>query len=244
MNIKHNEDHTNLHLQVIDKIKRNIENGNFKEKEKLPSEFQLAKQLGFSRSVVRKALQLLEEDNIVTIRPGVGTFVNQKPVLTSGIEELISVTDTIESSGKKAGSQYLSIDVILPTDEDKQNFHPKDIEMVVKVERIRTADYEPVVFCVDKVPEGLIPLEYLDKEQSMFKLMEKYANKQISYAITYIEPIGFYERIYDILHCNPEQSLLLLKQIHYTAEDEPVLYSLYYFKPDMLSFHVLRKRNK
>src|SRR5699024_10144847 len=170
------------------------------------------------------------------------TLVNPKPLFLSGIEELNSVTETIEKSGRTAGSQYLSIDVVEPTEEDRRNFKPIDVNALVKVERIRTADNEPVVFNVDKMPKGLIPLEYIDKEESMFKMMEKYANKRISYAVTYIEPIGFHERIYDILHYDPDQSLLLLKQIHYTDEDEPVLHSINYYRPDMFSFHVLRKR--
>lgn len=245
MAFKFNAQHsyTHKHLKVFDKIKQDIENGIFKEKEKLPSEFNLAKRLGVSRAILRKALQMLEEENVVTNRLGVGTYVNPRPVLSSGIEELNSVTNTIESSGKKAGSQYLSIDVVTPTEEERINFKPIDLESIVKVERIRTADGEPVVFNIDKIPEGLIPLEFIDKEESMFQLMEKHANKRISYAISYIEPIGFHERIYNILHCNPDQSLLLLKQIHYTDEDEPVLYSVNYYRPDMFSFYVVRKRH-
>lgn len=241
---KYNGHHSyfHSHLKVVDEIKRSIESGVFKEKEQLPSEFHLARQFGVSRSVLRKSLQVLEEDNIVTIRPGVGTFVNPKPELSSGIEELNSVTETIESSGKIAGSQYLSIDVVASTEEDRKNFQTNDLETIVKIERIRTADDEPVVFNIDKIPEGLIPLEYIDKEESMFKMMEKYANKRISYAVSYIEPIGYHERIYEILHYNPEQALLLLKQIHFTNENEPVLYSLNYYRPDMFSFHVVRKR--
>lgn len=242
MKYKDHHSFVHSHSKVVDKIKQYIESGVFKEKQLLPSEFHLAKQFGVSRAVLRKTLQILEEDNVVTIRPGVGAFVNPKPVLSSGIEELNSVTDTIESSGKVAGSQYLSIDVVVPTEEDRENFQSNNLESIVKVERIRTADDEPVVFNIDKIPEGLIPLNYIDKEESMFKMMEKYAKKRISYAVSYIEPIGYHERIYDVLHCNHETALLLLKQIHFTTDHEPVLYSLNYYRPDMFSFHVVRKR--
>lgn len=236
------EQHSQAYLYIVDHIKRNIENGVFKEKELLPSEFQLAKQFGVPRTVLRKSLQILEEDNVVTVIPGMGVFINPKPVFSSNIEELHSVTATIENTGKVAGSQYLSIDVIQTTEEDRKLFKSDDLKAIVKVERIRTANDEPVVFNIDKIPAGLIPIERIDKEESMFKMMETYANKPISYAVSYIEPIGYHERIYDILHFNPEQSLLLLKQIHYTKDDEPVLYSLNYYRPDMFSFHVVSKR--
>ncbi len=235
-------DARHLYLQVIDEIKRDIEKGKYKEKEKLPSEFQLSKLLGVSRATLREALRILEEDNIVTRRHGVGTFVNPKPIFSSGIEQLTSVTSMIEKSGKIAGSQYLSTDVQDATDDEKSRFAPKSVKRLAKIERVRTADCKPVVFCIDKIPEDLIPLNRVHKEDSIFKLMEEYANKRVAYAVTYIEPIGYHDRIYNILDCHPEQTLLLLKQMHYTEEDEAVLYSANYFRSDMFSFHVLRKR--
>ncbi|GGA62578.1 GntR family transcriptional regulator [Ornithinibacillus halotolerans] len=240
MSIKSDSRH--LYLQVIDKLKEDIEAGNYKENEKLPSEFELAKNLGVSRATLREALRLLEEDNIVTRKHGVGTFVNPKPIVSSGIEELNSVTYMIEQAGKTPGSQYCSTEIIEPTEEERQKFHPNNITRLVKIERIRTADGKPVVFCIDKIPEGLIPNEAANKEESLFKTLEEHAGKKVSYAITYIEPVSFQERIFNLLNCDFEQSLLLLKQIHYTENDEPVLYSLNYFRPDVFSFHVLRKR--
>ncbi len=235
-------DSRQLYLRVIDEIKRDIESGTYKTKQKLPSEFQLSKLLGVSRATLREALRVLEEENIVTRRHGVGTFVNPKPIFSSGIEQLNSVTYMIEQSGKTPGSQFLSTELLEPTEDERLKFSPKEIGSLVKIERVRTADNDPVVFCIDKVPEGLVPIDLINKKDSLFKLMESYSGKRISYAVTYIEPVSYHDRIYEILKCNPEQSLLLLKQMHYTDEDEPVLYSANYFRSDLFSFHVLRKR--
>ena len=101
-------DNRHLYLQVIDRLKQDIEQGVYKEKEKLPSEFDLAKQLGVSRATLREALRILEEDNVIIRRHGVGTFVNAKPLFTSGIEQLNSVTDMIFQAGMKPGTIFLS----------------------------------------------------------------------------------------------------------------------------------------
>lgn len=227
---------------VVDEIKRKIEAGIYKEREPLPSEFLLAKELGVSRATLREALRILEETNVIVHRHGVGTFVNPKPILTSGIEELSSIHDMIERSGKKASSIYLSTDTILPTEEEREYFAPKDIKSFIQIERVRTADGDPVVFCIEKVPYELLPLEYIYQEDSLYTLMEKYAHKRIAYAVTDIEPISYHDRIFELLNCEPEQSLLLLRQMHYTDEDEPVLYTINYFRPDVFRFHVLRRR--
>ncbi len=68
-----------LYAQVIDRIKQDIENQVYQEGEKLPSEFELSKQLGISRATLREAFRLLEEDGVVIRRHGVGTFVHTKP---------------------------------------------------------------------------------------------------------------------------------------------------------------------
>ncbi|TRM12453.1 GntR family transcriptional regulator [Lentibacillus cibarius] len=235
-------DSRQLYLQVIDQLKQDIESGKYKPKQKLPSEFQLSKELGVSRATLREALRILEEENIVTRKHGVGTFVNPKPIFSSGIEQLNSVTYMIKESGKTPGSQFLTTEFLKPTADERQKFAPRELESIVKIERVRTADDEPVVFCIDKLPEGLVPVDRVHQTDSLFRLMEAYSGNRIAYAITYIEPVSYHDRIYEILKCDPEQSLLLLKQMHYTAEDEPVLYSVNFFRSDMFSFHVLRKR--
>src|SRR5690625_735248 len=107
MSLNYNPDH--LYLKVIDDIKQKITSGVFKEKEKLPSEFQLSKLLNTPRETVREALNVLEEENIIINRHGVGTYVNPRPILSSGIEELNSVTETIEqrSEERRVGKECI-----------------------------------------------------------------------------------------------------------------------------------------
>ncbi|TCT26710.1 GntR family transcriptional regulator [Melghiribacillus thermohalophilus] len=235
-------DTRHLYLQVIDRIKEDIEKGIYKEREKLPSEFELSKMLGVSRATLREALRLLEEENVVTRRHGVGTFVNPKPVFSSGIEQLKSVTNMIVAAGMEPGTQYLSAEKVFATKEDKEKFHRDDLSHVAKIERVRTADGQPVVYCIDKMPEEYIPLDKVRETDSLFRLIEEYTHIHIQYAVTHIEPIGFHEKVSSILNCEPDQALLLLKQMHYDDEDRPVLYSSNYFRADQFSFHVLRRR--
>jgi GntR family transcriptional regulator len=106
---------------------------------------------------------------------------------------------------------------------------------------VRTADGEPVVYCIDKIPIRYLPSGYSLMEESIFKLLEK-EGIYISHAVVHIEPLGYHEKISPILECEPETALLLLKQMHYDQNDNPVLFSLNYFRADKFSFHVLRKR--
>lgn len=235
-------DNRHLYLQVIDKIKQNIEKGIFKEKERLPSEFDLSKQLGVSRATLREALRILEEENIIVRRHGVGTFVNTKPTFLSGIEQLNSITHMIEQAGMKAGTIFLSSQIQELSENDLTRFACGEDEQILFVERVRTANGEPVVYCMDKAPQKILPENFEYKQESLLEILEKQAGKHISYAVANIEPLGYHEKVSPILQCEPETALLVLKQMHYDQYDEPILYSINYFKADQFSFQVLRKR--
>lgn len=240
MSIK--SDNRHLYLQVIDRLKQDIEEGIYKEREKLPSEFDLAKHLGVSRATLREALRILEEENVIIRRHGVGTFVNAKPLFMSGIEQLSSVTDMIMQAGLKPGTIFLSSSTQSPTEEDIRRFSCSPGEDIVVMERVRTANGEPVVYCIDKIPEKILPETFSHGEESIFQILEEDASRRITYAVAQIEPIGYHDKISPILECEPETALLVLKQMHYDDKDEPILYSVNFFKADKFSFQVLRKR--
>lgn len=240
MNIKPDTRH--LYLQVVDRIKNDIDKGLFKEDEKLPPEFELAKQLGISRATLREALRVLEEESIIIRRHGVGTFINPKPLFTSGIEELFSVTDMIKRAGKKPGTIFVSSTSRQATAEDVSKFKCSYEDEIVVIERVRTSGDEPVVYCIDKIPSSILPKNYTHELGSIFDLFEREAGCHITYAVTDIEPLGFSDKISPILHCEVDSSLLVMKQMHFDQNDQPVFYSCNYFRADKFSFHVLRKR--
>lgn len=240
MSIKSDSRH--LYLQVIDRLKQDIEKGIYQEKEKLPSEFELAKKLGVSRATLREALRILEEESVIIRRHGVGTFVSAKPLFTSGIEQLKSVTSMIKDAGMTPGTKFLHSQTIDPTEADIRRFSCSQDEKIVVSERVRTANNEPVVYCIDKIPEKILPESYTTGQESIFSILEAVSHRRITYAVAQIEPLGYHEKISPILKCDPETALFVLKQMHYDESDEPILFSVNYFKADKFEFNVLRKR--
>lgn len=62
---------------VIENIEARILDGSIEDGEKLPSEEQLASQLGVGRRAVREALKVLEAKGLVEVQMGVGTIVQR-----------------------------------------------------------------------------------------------------------------------------------------------------------------------
>ena len=78
--------------QIVEAIQR----GDYPVSSKLPSEFELAEQMGVSRPSIREALSALQAMSIIKSRPGSGNYVLRKP---SSSEE----SDTVHLIESEAG---------------------------------------------------------------------------------------------------------------------------------------------
>lgn len=232
------------YLQVIEALRENIESGVFKENDRLPFDYELAQEFNVTQTTLRKALTILEDEGVLTRRHGVGLFINPKPLFTSGIEQLESVSAMIENAGMEPGTIFMDVSDTDPADEYlSQFFEFAEDEKLVTIKRVRTADGEPVVYCVDNLLSKYLPNETDELFSiSMFDAIEQSGDVRIVQAITHIEPVGYDEEASSILRCGVDVPLLVLKQRHYTDDGEMVLYSKNYFRADKFSFHVVRKR--
>jgi len=237
------EDQADLYLHVITQLKRDIEKGVFTETKGLPSEFELAQTLGVDRSILRKALHFLEAEKVIVHKHGVGTFVNPKPLFTSGIEQLSSVSTMIRDAGMEPGTIFMDVSDEDSSDESIALFDSDEEDRLVTIKRVRTADGEPVVYCVDNVLAKNLPIGTQDLLNiSIFEAIELSGEIHIEQAVAHIEPVGYDEIASSILRCGIDVPLLVLFQKHYSEDGEMVLYSKNYFRADKFSFHVVRKR--
>ncbi|MCD9020864.1 FadR/GntR family transcriptional regulator [Cohnella silvisoli] len=69
------------HEEIIEQMKARIVSGEWKPGERLPTMQQLAEEFKLSRTAVREALRILENQRIVSIEHGRGVFVSNNPDL-------------------------------------------------------------------------------------------------------------------------------------------------------------------
>src|SRR5215208_4395100 len=65
-----------LHARIAARIRRDVREGLYAPGERLPSELDLARQLGVSRGTIRQSLTALLGDGLLQTVPGRGTFVS------------------------------------------------------------------------------------------------------------------------------------------------------------------------
>lgn len=231
-------------MKIKEHIINLISNEVYEPGDKLPSETSFAKQLDVSRASLREALRVLEKEGRIIKKQGIGTFVAEAvPRFEKGIEELFSVTDTIKNEGFEPGTKGLNIEKITPDKAIALKMGIEESDQILKIQRVRTADNRPVVFCIDylNITDYQIDIQD-DFSSSLFDLLENNYNLSINYALTEIIPVSADEFLEEKLNVKKYMPLLLLKQLHYDNNDRIFLYSKNYFRSDQFQFKVVRKR--
>ena len=82
--------------RVLDAVRRMIENRQLPADGRLPTERELAAELGAGRRTVRRALETLESEGLIWRRQGKGTFAGQPPDPTEALAaEIVAEVDTL-----------------------------------------------------------------------------------------------------------------------------------------------------
>ncbi|MBI5974919.1 GntR family transcriptional regulator [Staphylococcus canis] len=229
--------------KVKEWILKNIDNEQLKPGDALPGVLDLAKSCDVSTDDVEEAIRELVTEQIVTENFEEGAHVKVPQPFFYPLDELLSIGRMISEKGYQHGTIFLSLGEEKVSYEDMKIMNlPSDSNMTV-IERIRTADDKPVVYCLDKVAADVMKeFSQHDQQMSILKVIESEIGQEIAYAETEIEAISYEPYISETLNSDPKDGLMLLKQVHYTENDVPILYSLNYFKSSLVKFRTIRKR--
>ena len=136
-----------LYFQLRDLLLHRITH-ELQEGDRLPSEAELCSEYGISRTVVRQALDELDEVGVVYTVKGKGTFVTRQKVEASYIQDVSGFSDTMTRLGHRVTSAVLSSRVVGANPLVARALRLAIGESVVEIERCRLVDGE--VNCVGR----------------------------------------------------------------------------------------------
>jgi GntR family transcriptional regulator len=212
---------------VTQRIGDLISGGNLGEDGRLPTERELALQLGVSRTTVRQVLDRLEHEGAVHRRRGRsgGTFVT-RPRAEIDFSYLAGIPAYLRAQGFRPGAHVVSARMI-PADETTASaLRIPPGTLVYDIVRIRLADEVRISLENARIPVSLAPdLLSHSLDDSIYDLLIEH------YGVACVKAI---ERMVAVL-ANPEQSELLgikvgdplmaIERVAYDGDDKPVEYS-------------------
>lgn len=165
-----------LYQQLQRALREAIETGALGPDDALPSERQLASELGISRITVRKALDGLAEQGLLVRRHGSGNFVGAR--IEKNFAKLTSFSEDMRARGLAPSSQWLRRAVGRVTPEEAMRLALSPGAEVLRFHRLRFADEEPMAIEYCTIAGGVLPgIETVG--DSLYEALERSGNRPV-----------------------------------------------------------------
>lgn len=221
-----------------------IKNGTYEPGEQLPSQANLATQLGISRPTLREALLNLEQDGMIVRKHGVGTFVapGYGRRLEGGLERLESILQVASRQGMQPKCTGLEVEVVPADKEVAARLQiPVDAE-VTHVRRVITVEGKPVAYLHDIVAASRLAPSDVDETfaGSVLDLLRRDGKPPIARAVADIMALNAKTPVVNKLAVKRGQAILCLEETLLDEEGSIAGFSHNYFVPQFFRFHVVR----
>ncbi|HET7009498.1 MAG TPA: GntR family transcriptional regulator [Anaerolineales bacterium] len=213
----------------------------------LPSEPELARQLGISRATLREAMRTFEEQGLIVRRQGVGTIVTRPPrALDAGLEVLESLETLAARTGLSVEMGELRVEERMPTVDEAGLLELSGDSKVVEVARVILAGGRPVAYLIDVVPRTVLPDEVLTRgfRGSVLDLLLRRGDPELDVSRTEIAATSATADVARALRIQRGDVLLRLEAYLYTRDGRAIDHSWSYFLPGSIRLHVVRRVGK
>jgi len=216
-------------------LREQISNKIILEGEKIPSETALSIKFGVTRTTVRRALDLLVEENLIVKRKGKGTFVKKilkdagKPLegFTKGILEKKLTPETKVLSFRKKNSSA-RIAKILKIESG---------EKIYVIERVRYVKEIPYILEISYLSCKIFPnLKKKDLKGSKYEYINRVLEKKITKNRRQILPKRVDDKIMSTLHLKKEDLVLEVFDVNYLENEIPFEFTISYFNTNNFEY--------
>ena len=224
--------------EIARQIQEKVDKGIYVSTQRLPSEYELAKEFDVSRLTVRKAIDELISRNVLVKQKGKGTYVMTKQKIQSGRSGLQGFTEAAKAYGKTSKTEVIDL-TLLQLDElpekiaESLKLEPK--EKVYHLTRLRSFDNEPMT--IEELYIREIYLPHVTKKEvkgSVFELIEQ--RIEIAYSHQEIAAIVVPEQLSSLLNVAIGEPVLKVNSITYSVTATPILYDRSYYRADKYTF--------
>ena len=198
----------------------------------LPAERDLADEFAISRITVRKALDGLVSEGLLTRRQGAGTFVAGR--VEKNFSKLTSFSEDMIARGRKPRSEWLSRSKGTVTPEECLILGLSPGSAVYRFDRIRYADGAPMALEHSTVPGYCLPsLEMVG--DSLYAGLEK-AGARPMRALQRLRAVLFNAEQASLLGIQPGDAGLLIERRGFLRNGQPVEITRSWYRGDAYDF--------
>lgn len=122
----------------------------------LPPEPELEKAFGVSRTTIRRAIEMLAREGVLSVRQGFGTQVVSRKAVQN-LNEFTSISESLAQKGHKIGLRSCFIEKVGASEKIANLLGVQPRTPLICVHRIRTSDGFPISISKNFILEQLVP---------------------------------------------------------------------------------------
>jgi DNA-binding GntR family transcriptional regulator len=230
-----------LRHQLAQELRSRIRSGELSPGDKLPSEPELALDRAVSRSSVRAAITMLEEEGFVRRRHGSGTYVTHRPALSNDLSRNFGVSSLIASTDLEPGTAEETCQLVPAPPSVAEALEVDPGTPVSSLRRVRTADGRRVADTTDWCrSDHLSPEELRDIGDGSIYSALAARGLVVHHGVATLTPGNADAETARRLDVARGALLLTIEQVDTTAEGIAVLVSLEHHLADAFAFTVVR----
>lgn len=221
MNLDKNNE-SPLYEKVVDSILEYIDNNDLKRDSLIPSERDLSIRYGVSRATIRRAISELILDGVLYKIHGKGTFVSPEK-FKKDLLEFYSFSEEMKKLKKVPSSKLLSFKIIKANKKLAKKMECKEGEPIYKLERIRYADDEPIMYEINHLLKSRFPnlLEQRLRNYPMYDILTKDYNVEFTTALETLQPVITREEESELLEYETGLASMMIER--FTKEKEVLI---------------------
>lgn len=236
-----------LWIQAVNLINREIDSGVLKPGMRLPPERELCLQLNISRVTLRKALNKLVDDGVLSASHGRGWYVAETAG-NAGKEfpnSLESFTETAARMGLVAGSRVLRAEIQPATFDQAEELSIAPGTPLFHLERVRLLNEVPIALDVTRIPATLAP-SLADADFTVDSLYERLAAAGIEplRADATIEAREADATVAGHLDLEPGKPVLVMRQLAVDRTEHPLFVSTITYAGDRYRLRTFFARSR
>lgn len=210
-----------LYVQVRETLRRELDQ--MADGQSLPSEAAIEQRFSVSRITVRKALEDLASEGLLTRQPGKGTFA-RKPKYTHYLNAITSWTEQIRALGYEPSTARAKLETTVHSEYFAAALQMPEGEPAVKLRRLRLASGEPISLMVHYIPEELVPglADTGLQSESLYEHLEKTYDLTPALASDTVETREAKDQEAEFLEIRPRSPVIFVTRISYLEDGTPL----------------------
>ncbi len=215
-------DRATLPERLVALIEGLIADGTFPPGSRLPPERELGRRFDVGRSTLRLALADLEARGVVDRHQGRGTFI-ARPRIDADATQHFTLSAALRATGGVVRTETLSTRVVEPDRAIARDLGLPDGGDVIRIERLRRLDDEPLILERADVPASRFPgLERVVLgERSLYDVLRDRYDCVVTAATETLEPVVLATREASLLGVRRGAPALLVRRVTSDSDGSP-----------------------